>query len=271
MIAVAEPPATKPRPEERIEKLLRTVSASRLGCWHGCRLKFYFRYVLQIPKPPTPARHSGSVSHAVLQAWNLARWRREPFQTERFKTLYETQWTALQEGQKMKWAGKEQKERSSMWRALEIYFLQTPIKNDERPEAVEVSVDADLSRHGLPTLVGIIDLVRAGGKIVDFKTTGKTPDAAQVAHQNEIQLSCYGVVYRDATGKPEGGFELHHLVKTKKPKLVVTPLPPMKESQRTRLFRSIDSYVGGLRRQDFVPSPGFHCAGCEFFNECRLW
>jgi len=73
MIAVAEPPATKPRPEERIEKLLRTVSASRLGCWHGCRLKFYFRYVLQIPKPPTPARHSGSVSHAVLQAWNLAR------------------------------------------------------------------------------------------------------------------------------------------------------------------------------------------------------
>ena len=73
MIAVAEPPASKPRPEERIEQLLRTVSASRLSCWHQCRLRFYFRYLLQIAKPPTPARHSGSVSHAVLQAWNLAR------------------------------------------------------------------------------------------------------------------------------------------------------------------------------------------------------
>jgi RecB family exonuclease len=185
MIAMAEPPAIKPRPEERIEQLLRTVSASRLGCWHQCRLKVYFRYVLQIPKPPSPARHSGSVSHAVLQAWNMARWRREVFQTERFKTLFENQWTALQEGQMIQWEGEEQKERGSMWRALECYFIETPIKNDEKPEAVEVSVDADLSRHGLPTLVGIIDLVRAGGKIVDFKTTGKTPDAAQVAHLDQ--------------------------------------------------------------------------------------
>ncbi len=64
MIAVAEPPATKPRPEERIEQLFRTISASRLGCGHQCRLKFYFRYILQIPKAPTPSRHSGSVCRA---------------------------------------------------------------------------------------------------------------------------------------------------------------------------------------------------------------
>jgi len=41
--------------------------------------------------------------------------------------------------------------------------------------------------------------------------------------------------------------------------------------QEVRLFRMIESYVDGLAREDFVPSPGFSCAGCELFNECRTW
>jgi hypothetical protein len=40
---------------------------------------------------------------------------------------------------------------------------------------VEVAVERDLSEHGLPNLRGIIDLVRANGQIVDFKTTATTP------------------------------------------------------------------------------------------------
>ena len=48
-------------------------------------------------------------------------------------------------------------------------------------------------------------------------------------------------------------------------------MEPMTENQQTRLFKIIESYVTGLSREDFVPSPGFHCSGCEFFNECRKW
>ena len=106
---------------------------------------------------------------------------------------------------------------------------------------------------------------------MDFKSTGKTPDAEDAAHQNETQLSCYSVLYREATGHSEAGRELHHLVKTKTPKLVITELGPMTDLQQVRLFRMIESYVEGLAREDFVPSPGFQCAGCEFFNECRRW
>jgi hypothetical protein len=209
------------------------------------------------------------VVHAVLQHWNLARWRRQPFQMEGLKALFATRWQD-QEG-RINWHGEEEDERSSALRALEHYFIETPIKADEKPEAVEVSVEADLSSHGLPRLIGIIDLVRAGGRIVDFKLVGKTPDAEQVVHTNEVQLSCYSIMYRDATGRSEGGLELHHLVRTKVPKLIVTSLPAMTESKKTRLLKQIESYQTGLVRQDFVPSPGFHCAGCEFFNECRKW
>lgn len=274
MIAVLEPPVTRPEPpqtKDRLEELQQTVSASRLGLWHSCRLKFLFRYVLQIKKAPTPSMHCGSSVHAILQAWSMSRWRREPFVTERFKALFNVRWLALQAESKINWDGEEDAERSSSWRALEHYFTETPIKADEKPEAVEVSVSADLSKHGLPTLVGVIDLVRAGGRIVDFKLTGKTPDPEMVTHMHGTQLTAYSILYRDATGRTEGGLELHHLVRTKAPKCIITSMPPATEQHVTRLFRAIESYQEGVARQDFVPSPGFACLGCEFVNECKRW
>jgi hypothetical protein len=272
MIALMEPAILPPtRPPSRLEQLLQNVSASRLGLWSTCRLKLFFRYVLQISKPPTPALHVGSVVHLILKAWNMGRWKQEPFDLAKFKTLFEENWVAEQEGKNIKWGEEEAEERAMAWALLETYFLNTPIQGNERPEAVEVPVEADLSKHGLPTLIGILDLVRSGGRIVDFKTCGQTPKPAMAKHTHEIQTTCYAVLYRECTGKQEGGIELRHLVKLKTPKLIITDAGTMTAKQQTRLFKIMDSYVTGLQRQDFVPSPGFHCAACEFFLECRRW
>jgi putative RecB family exonuclease len=165
----------------------------------------------------------------------------------------------------------EEEQKITAWSLLETYFRDTPITLEEKPEAVEVSVEADLSIHGLPKIVGVIDLVRAGGRIVDFKTSGQTPTPDKAAHLNEIQTSCYSVMYRESTNRKESGIELHHLVKLKTPKLVVTPLEPMSDRQQSRLFKIIESHVTGLDREDFVPCPGLHCHSCEFWNDCRKW
>jgi hypothetical protein len=90
-----------------------------------------------------------------------------------------------------------------------------------------------------------------------------------VLHRNLLQLTIYGLLYREATGEKEKGFELHHLVKTKTPKLVVTRHAPITEKQKDNLFRSIESFVDGVQREDWVASPGFQCSSCEFFYECR--
>src|SRR5262249_31198691 len=144
---------------------------SRLNCWLQCRLKFYFRYVLQITKPKTAALHFGSVLHLVLQAWNMGRWRKQAFEIVKLKEVFESGW--IDQGS-IDWEGEEPAQKTLAWSVLEKYFLETPIKATEMPEAVEVPVEADLSQHGLPVLRGILDLVRAGGRIVDFKSTGKT-------------------------------------------------------------------------------------------------
>jgi PD-(D/E)XK nuclease superfamily len=68
--------------------------------------------------------------------------------------------------------------------------------------------------------VGIIDLVRAGGRIVDFKTSARTPDVELLTHTTETQTTSYGLLYREATGGQESGIEIHHLIRTKQPKIV---------------------------------------------------
>jgi PD-(D/E)XK nuclease superfamily len=88
---------------------------------------------------------------------------------------------------------------------IQTYLRETPIPLDEKPEGVEVSVEMDLASHGLPVLVGVLDLVRAGGRIVDFKTTGRTPDPKMVLHTTEVQTTGYALLYREATGQRETG------------------------------------------------------------------
>jgi hypothetical protein len=253
------------------ELLIEEVSASRLKRWSTCRLQFFFHYVQQIKKPATPALAVGKVIHAVLQEWNHARWRGDFSFREELTEVFNAKWTEEQNGQEIDWNGDEPKQKQAALGLLELYLDQTPVKPDEKPMAVEVHLEVDLGRHGLPTLIGFIDLVRPGGRIVDYKTSAQTPNADTLAHQNEIQLTCYGLLYRDATDQVESGFELHHLVKTKTPKLVVTALPPITDNQQTRLFKQIESYVEGVEREDYVPSPGMPCLSCQFQTECRSW
>lgn len=256
--------------EDLIRSLQGTVSASRLSLFLSCRLKFYFRYVLVLEKPKTPALHVGSSIHGVLKVWNKARWKNQQLTLKQLHTVYAQLWSAEGEDP-VEWEeGEEEQQRAVGWRLLETYFRESNIPMGEKPDAVEVPVEADLSQHGLPKLVGIIDLVQSG-KIIDFKTTSTTPNPEKVAHTAEVQTSSYAVLYREATGMQENGIELHHLVKLKNPKLVITALDPMSEQQQTRLFHLIESYVNGLDRHDWVPSPGMQCSSCEFFNECCRW
>lgn len=248
------------------------VSATRLNAWLGCRLKYYFRYVLKLKSPKTAALYVGSTVHSVLKQWNRARWRKETLTLEQLEKVYEKAWEADQLAEKVNWLPDEEPgEKKQGWALLQAYFAKSPIPPDERPEGVEVKVEADLAKHGLPRLMGVLDLVRAGGRIVDYKTVGQTPKDEKAIHSNEVQLSIYSLLYREATGTKEGGRELHHLVKLKEPKLIITSQGPMTSQEQTRLFKQLDSYMAGVEHQDFVPSPGMHCVMCSYFNECRKW
>ncbi|MEO6848021.1 MAG: PD-(D/E)XK nuclease family protein [Chthoniobacterales bacterium] len=257
--------------KNRVAELQQTISASRLNTFHQCRLKFFFRYVEKIEKPTSPALFIGKTVHAILQVWNIARWRGETRDSEFFRQLFEQLWSNPESNIGIRWEEKEEAQKQTAWNMIETYFRETTIPPGEKPLGVEVSVEADLVQRGLPKLIGIIDLVRPGGRIVDFKTSSTTPNPERSAHQNGLQLACYGLLYREATGEKESGFELHHLVKLKTPKVVISTLGAVTPSQENRLYRSIESYLEGLDRMDFVPSPGMTCLSCEYWGNCQKW
>lgn len=255
---------------EIISGLQQTVSASRLSLFLQCRLKFYFRYVLRLPKNKTPSLHVGNAVHAVLRAWNKARWVQQPLTLKQAHDAYAAAWADNREGPVDWEPGEEEDEKSTGWRLIDTYLRESHVPAALKPDAVEVPVEADLHQHGLPRLIGVLDLVQQK-EVIDYKTTSSTPNPEKVAHTHEIQTSAYAVLYRHNTGDIESGLQLHHLVKLKNPKIVITHLPPMTSSQQTRLFRQMEAYLKGLDRRDFIPSPGMPCSSCEFFNKCRLW
>ena len=255
-----------------IAKLQEKVSASKLTLFQSCRLRFFFRYVLGLRKSKTAALHVGVAVHAVLSSWNRARWRQQSLALAELHASYQETWKAVQAEEPVAWDNPavEAEQQQTGWRLLETFFRESPIRGAGRPDAVEVTVEADLSSHGLPTLVGVLDLVQ-NGVVIDFKTSSTTPHPERAALVSATQATAYSLLYRENTGRKEAGVELHHLVKLKQPKLVVILLPTVGERERSRLLRIMDSYVVGLERRDFIPSPGLQCAACEFFNECAAW
>ena len=270
MNTVAEAPPKEPSEAETLTGLQEKVSASRLSLFLQCRLKFFFRYVLRLKKPKTPSLHVGNSVHAVLKQWNKARWLEKPLTLKQAHDAYTEAWSDTSEGTPRWEPGEEDTEKTTGWRLIDTYLRESHVPPNLKPDAVEVPVEADLVNHGLPRLIGILDLVQKR-QIIDYKTSATTPNPEKVAHTTEIQTSSYAILYRHNTGNKESGVALHHLVKLKNPKVVITPMPPMSNHQETRLYRQMEAYLQGLQRRDFVPSVGLQCAACEFFNECRRW
>ena len=269
LVDTLQPPATA---DETIEKLQQRVSPSKLSLFQSCRLKFFFRYVLGLKKPKTAALHVGVAVHAVLSGWNRARWRQQSLGLADLYASYQEAWKTGQSEEPVAWdtPAVEVEQQQTGWRLLETFFRESPIREAGKPDAIKVTVEADLGLHGLPVLVGVLDLVQ-NETIIDFKTSSTTPNADRAALVHRTQATAYSLLYRENTGRNEAGIELHHLVKLKQPKLVVIPLPPVGEREQARLLRVIDSYVTGLEQQDFIPSPGLQCASCEFIHECAAW
>ncbi|MCX8493998.1 MAG: PD-(D/E)XK nuclease family protein [Chthoniobacterales bacterium] len=268
MISLAAPP------KDAFTSILdEPVSASRLNTFHQCRRKFTFTYLEKIKKPATAPLHVGRMVHAGLQEWNTRRWLNRPCTAEDIRPSFDENWRLSQLDEPVIFdEGEEEVQKQKAWGLVEHYLANTPLALDEKPEAVEVMAEADLSKHGLPKIRGVIDLIQ-DSTIVDFKTSAVTPssDPDLVFQKHENQLTLYSLLYRDAVGKKEKGQQLHHIVKLKSPKLVVTSHEPATEKQVTRLFRAIESYMDGVERGDDVPSVGLHCSSCSYQRECLAW
>ena len=251
--------------------VLDYLSASRLKTWQSCRRQFYYRYVERIQTPTAPALFIGQAVHEILRLHNWSRWKDEPHDSALLREELRHYWEREAPLARVAWKSQDDEAAAQVqaWAMLEAYFEQSPVSRTEKPEGVEVRVECELGGRGIPPLIGIIDLVRPVGVIVDYKTAARTPGTALAELQHATQLACYALLYREATGQTETGFELHHLIKTKVPKIIISTFGPMSSARESELFFLIDDYLEGIAGERWIPSPGQHCSWCDYAKQCR--
>jgi putative RecB family exonuclease len=259
---------TPPDTSEGPGKVLR-VSPSKLGTWSFCPLKFRYRYIDKVDVPTGGAQHLGSCVHRALEAFNRARWLNQSADLPLMLDTFSREWL-----QQEKVEFDDRKEEAKLCldgeRLLSLYHTNYPPDNS-KPEAVEVGIDAELVDEStgevLPELNGVIDLVEAG-QIIDFKSTSRNMGHDLTALSNEIQLTAYSILYRQATGKEEAGLEIRSLIRTKEAALVVTAIRPRGPAHYRRFLSLVKAFVENVRLGNFPPAPSINCMLCDYRRNC---
>ena len=254
MIAPASPPGSngtaKHIPEQKSTDPLEYVSPSRLKNVLSCRLRFYFEKVLALPRPLAPKLHFGKAVHAGIQHYNKARWRGGDASEPAVLSAFAEAFAHPEDNKTVAWdEPDEEAEMKAKGEVLLSAFLTHQQHVIEpQPMGVEVRLSAEVQGLALP-LLGIIDLVKADRRAVDYKTIGATPKLELEAWQHKVQLTLYALLIEDATGEPSPGSELVFLVKTKTPKVLVHRSPTPSQVQRDRFARLVEIYANGVANE----------------------
>ena len=253
------------------------VSASRLNLWLRCPLAFKCKYIDGVRTPTSPAAFLGKVVHAGLEAVYRHRKLQVPLSLTEINHRVDSSWDLLRGTEDVLFESieKETAVKAQATALVLSYVAQVP-DDEPAPEAVEVALETALvdpgtgEDLGIP-LVGIVDLIRDGPLITDFKTTSRSGAPLEVAH--EIQLGCYSYLFRQVTGRTEAGLEIINLVKTKTPKVERHSFPARDKRHFQRLFAVIRAYLDALDSGKFVYRPGIGCQMCDFKNSahCCGW
>ena len=102
----------------------------------------------------------GGTVHAVLKAWNKARWKNQPLTLKELHDEFTKAWADVGDEPVCWEPGEEAEEKQTGWRLVETHIRESNISPGTKPDAVEVPVETDLHQHGLPTLIGVLDLVQ---------------------------------------------------------------------------------------------------------------
>ncbi|WPJ94379.1 PD-(D/E)XK nuclease family protein [Coraliomargarita algicola] len=258
-------------PMQSSDGALHHISASSLKLYLGCSLKYYFKKILKLEEPTSPAFQLGKAVHAGLQAFHLGRWHGKSHDEQTVLKAYHRAFLEQEATDPVQYkSGEREKFLEKGELILKAYLDSDHAKMEDIPLGVEVKLEEEFAELPSP-LLGYVDLVRPGNIPVDFKTYAATPNVELEAFQHELQLTAYQLLIEEATGEAVEGRELVFLVKTAKPKIIVHRIPPATEAAKARFWLVAQAAIDGIYHERFYPQPGMACSWCSFRQECKAW
>jgi putative RecB family exonuclease len=265
--------------ERRAHGVWDYISPSRLNLWLRCPLAWKLRYIDGIKTPTTSSLFVGTRVHDALEVHYRHRQLGIPLDPSVVVQRVADSWDEAVAAENLQFESADESQQLRQQAAALVQCYLAHVGSEEpKPLAVETSLEAPLvdpvtgEDLGIP-LTGVVDLIldhEHGPRICDFKTAAKSAAPFEVTH--EIQLSSYAYLFRQTTGRDEGGLEIRSLIKTKTPKVESHQYAARTEVHFRRLFSVIRAYLDDLDAGRFSFRPGFGCTLCDYRDDhCRSW
>jgi len=160
---------------------------------------------------------------------------------------------------------RHQKERFEVGCQALTKFYNSPKTRDAKPRYIEKEFSFMYGNNKISGRFDRVDIEGDGGAvIIDFKTSeiNRQEDADRRVKENS-QLILYSLAYQKISGELPKRVELHFLERD----LVGAAI--VKESDISKILEKIDLVSGGIRKQDFNPTPSYrNCRYCAYSQIC---
>jgi DNA helicase II / ATP-dependent DNA helicase PcrA len=233
-----------------------SLSASDLGLYLTCPLKYKFGRVFGIPQEPTINQRFGILIHNVLE-----RFHKEPPDSDeeglgQLNYLFETGWRRTGFGS----TDDELQFRDRAREALRRYWERERGAEGE-PVWLERKFDFKVGEHHVRGRVDRVDRLPDGDyELIDYKT-GERKTEAEL--ENDLQLALYRLAAREAWNVEAAFGSYYYVLDADK---VAAPAKP---DDAERVERTVLQVGEGILGQDFEPRPSpTVCSWCDYRLVC---
>ncbi len=246
-----------------VVKPISYVWYTHIESFKRCPLQYKYRYVIKIPVPTSAALSFGDIMHRSMQEFYKLVIAGEKVSESTLLAIYDNEWRS--KGFMSKAYEEEMKKHGEL--LLSEYFQKgydPKTKTIAVEQAFKVKITPDI------TLGGKIDRVdrKSDGtlEIIDYKT-GAAPKKRDP--QEDFQLSIYALAATD-----KGVYD------TAAEKMLVSfyffegqerVSGTRTSEQLKRVKEEIVTAAQEINKSSFLPTPGMHCAFCEFRLLCEAW
>ncbi len=259
----AKPAKNTESNEKMIVKPVSYVWYTHIESFRRCPLQYKYRYVIKIPVPTSAALSFGDIIHRSMQEFYKRVIAGEKVSESALLAIYDDAWRS--KGFMSKSYEDEMKKHGE--ELLSEYYKRgydAKTKTIAVEQAFKIKITKDI------TLGGKIDRVdrRTDGtlEIIDYKT-GAAPKKRDP--QEDFQLSIYALaatdkgVYDMAAEKMLVSFYFFEGQERVSGTRTKEQLEAVKEE--------IITAANEINKSQFLPTPGMHCAFCEFRLLCEAW
>ncbi len=244
------------------------LSASDIGLYRTCPLKYKFARVFSIPQEPTINQRFGILIHNVLERFHSEEMRNRkgagdgeevrPGSLDRLLGLLEAGWRRSGFGA----SDDELQYRDRAVAALARYH-ERHIRDASEPVWLERSFSFAIGDHHLRGRIDRVDKLKDGAyELIDYKT-GEQSKASKLSE--DLQLALYRVAAREAWQLEATQGAYWYVLSDER--VEVEPAPDDAE----RVESTVLEVAGGIEAQDFEPRPSFEiCSWCDYRLICPV-